>query len=183
LARTARPPPATGNPAEIRQANYQDLVSLPSVWREAGNDVVDKLAVDVVFSLITAIPLRDYGDKADPEFSKVAIYLHLGLSPSQRLFVLKDCLFSQRPKIRFAPDSPLEGFEPPVPLAKRAGLTGRRTGKCRRGEKGCLESGRLSHGGPRVRIPPAQSLRTTGSSARARRSRAPALTSDCRAAA
>src|SRR4029077_5383077 len=56
LARTARPPPATGNPAEIRQANYQDLVSLPSVWREAGNDVVDKLAVDVVFSLITAIP-------------------------------------------------------------------------------------------------------------------------------
>jgi hypothetical protein len=89
LARTARPPPATGNPAEIRQANYQDLVSLPSVWREAGNDVVDNLAVDVVFSLITAIPLKDYGDKADPEFSKVAIYLHLGLSPSQRLFVLK----------------------------------------------------------------------------------------------
>ena len=38
---------------------------------------MDKLAVDVVFSLITAIPLRDYGDKADPEFSKVAIYLHL----------------------------------------------------------------------------------------------------------
>jgi len=34
---------------------------------------VDNLAVDVVFSLITAIPLRDYGDKADPEFSKVAI--------------------------------------------------------------------------------------------------------------
>ena len=54
LARTARPPPATGNPAEIRRANYQDLVSLPSVWREAGNDVVDNnLAVDVVFSLIT----------------------------------------------------------------------------------------------------------------------------------
>jgi hypothetical protein len=50
---------------------------------------VDNLAVDVVFSLITAIPLRDYGDKADPEFSKVAIYLHLGLSPSQRLFVLR----------------------------------------------------------------------------------------------
>jgi hypothetical protein len=40
-------------------------------------------------------------------------------------------------------------------------------------------------GGPMVRIhlPPAQSLRTTGSSARARRSRVPALTSDCRAAA
>jgi hypothetical protein len=89
LARTARPPPATANPAEIRRANYQDLVSLPSVWREVGNDVVDNLAVDVVFSLITAIPLRDYGDKADPELSKVAIYLHLGLSPSQRLFVLK----------------------------------------------------------------------------------------------
>jgi hypothetical protein len=34
---------------------------------------VDNLAVDVVFSLITAIPFRDYGDKADPEFSKVAI--------------------------------------------------------------------------------------------------------------
>jgi len=29
------------------------------------------------------------------------------------------------------------GFEPPVPLAKRVGL--RRNGKCRRGEKGCLE--------------------------------------------
>jgi len=29
------------------------LVSLPSVWREAGNDVVDNRAVDVVFSLIT----------------------------------------------------------------------------------------------------------------------------------
>jgi hypothetical protein len=57
---------------------------------------VDNLAVDVVFSLITAIPFRDYGDKADPELSKVAIYLHLGLSPSQRLFVLKGCLFSQR---------------------------------------------------------------------------------------
>ena len=30
------------------------------------------------------------------------------------------------PEIRFAPDSPLEeaGFEPPVPLAKRVGLSG-----------------------------------------------------------
>ena len=46
-ARIARPPPATGNPAEIRRANYQDLVSLPSLWREAD------LAADVVFSLIT----------------------------------------------------------------------------------------------------------------------------------
>ena len=35
----------------------------------------------------------------------------------------------------------------------------------------------------RIRFPLAQSLRTTGSSARARRSRAPALTSDCRAVA
>src|ERR1700730_4844319 len=43
-------PPATGNPAEIRRANYQDLVYLPSLWREAGNDVVDNLAADVVFS-------------------------------------------------------------------------------------------------------------------------------------
>jgi hypothetical protein len=42
---------------------------------------------------------------------------------------------------RFAIDSPLEevGFEPPVPLAKRVGHSGR-NGKCRRGEKGCLES-------------------------------------------
>ena len=64
---------------------------------------MDKLAVDVVFSLITAIPLRDYGDKADPEFSKVAIYLHLGLSPSQRLFVLKSwpiLSLSWTPKLR-----------------------------------------------------------------------------------
>ena len=35
----------------------------------------------------------------------------------------------------------------------------------------------------RIHLPPAVSLRTTGSSARASRSRAPALTSDCRAAA
>src|SRR5882724_9129561 len=43
----------------------------------------------------------------------------------------------------------------------------------------------IPRGGPAVRIPlaPAQSLRTTGSSARAMRSRAPALTRDCRAAA
>ena len=27
--------------------------ALPSLWREAGNDVVDNLAADVVFSLIT----------------------------------------------------------------------------------------------------------------------------------
>src|SRR6266571_4090401 len=48
-----------------------------------------------------------------------------------------------------------------------------------------LASTTFPDAGPRVRIlfPPAQSLRTTGSSARARRSRAPALTSDCRAAA
>src|SRR5438067_4978104 len=39
-ARIAGPPPTTGNPAEIRRANYQDLVSLPSLWREAGNDLV-----------------------------------------------------------------------------------------------------------------------------------------------
>src|SRR5438067_8512930 len=50
-ARIAGPPPTTGNPAEIRRANYQDLVSLPSRWREAGNDLVDNLAADVVFSL------------------------------------------------------------------------------------------------------------------------------------
>ena len=35
------------------EQNYQDLVSLPSLWREAGNDVVDNLAADVLFSLIT----------------------------------------------------------------------------------------------------------------------------------
>ena len=44
-------------------------------------------------------------------------------------------------EVRFALDSPLEerGFEPPVPLAKRAGLSGR-NGKCRRGENSRLES-------------------------------------------
>jgi hypothetical protein len=32
---------------------------------------------------------RTLGTKPIPEFSKVGIYLYLGLSPSQRLFVLK----------------------------------------------------------------------------------------------
>jgi len=69
----------------------------------------------------------------------------------------RSLVFSLQPR-NSAPgqDSPVEegGFEPPVPLAKRAGLSGR-NGKCRRGEKG-----RLENGGPRVRIsfPPAVSL-------------------------
>ena len=65
-----------------------------------------------------------------------------------------------RPKIRFAPDSPLEQRDSncrslSISPAKR---------KCRRGEKGSLESVVHLAGGPRVRIrlPPAKSLRTFG---------------------
>src|SRR6267378_6402696 len=49
------------------------------------------------------------------------------------------------------------GFAPPISFAKRVALP--RSGKCRRGEKGCLESV-VYPGGPRVRIlfPPPASL-------------------------
>src|SRR4029077_1089656 len=80
------------------------------------------------------------------------------------------------PKIRFAPDSPLEGsgFEPSVPLREC-----RRSEPLARKETSGVGNGVSSTAEPMVRIwfPPAQSLRTTGSSARVRRSRAPALTS------
>src|ERR1700737_303971 len=67
------------------------------------------------------------------------------------------------PEIRFAQDSPLErrGFEPPVPLAKRVGLS---DGTGSAGEaKRVVSKASPSCGGPRVRIsfPPAASLLRT----------------------
>ena len=67
---------------------------------------MDKLAVDVVFSL------RASGDKVDPEFSKVGIYLDLGLLPSERLFVLKGYLFQVSAKEPFEVMRPIATIQP-----------------------------------------------------------------------